>query len=65
LLTGVFAGVHTQMDEDAGQQLGGSVARFVLDNGPLGAAHAKRGSHSRRTRHQSRAHGSHTRRSGT
>src|SRR4029077_18797275 len=33
----VFAGVHTQMDEDAGQQLGGSVARFVLHNGPLAA----------------------------
>jgi hypothetical protein len=26
----VFAGVHTQLDEDAGQQLGSSVARFVL-----------------------------------
>jgi hypothetical protein len=53
----VFAGVHTQMDEDAGQQLGGAVARFVLDTGPLGPTHAKRGSHSRPTRAISRAHG--------
>jgi hypothetical protein len=51
----VFAGVHTQIDEDAGQQLGGSIARFVLDNGPLGTTHANRGSHSRHTRHPSRA----------
>ena len=31
----ISAGVHTQMDEIAGQQLGGSVARFVLRDGPL------------------------------
>jgi PAP2 superfamily len=36
----VFAGVHTQMDEDAGRQLGGSVARFVLHSGPLAAKDA-------------------------
>jgi hypothetical protein len=61
----VFAGVHTQMDEDAGQQLGGSVARFVLDNGPLATAHAKQGGRSRHTHHPSRAHGNRIRRSGT
>jgi hypothetical protein len=31
----IFAGVHTQLDENAGQQLGRSVARFVLRDGPL------------------------------
>ena len=46
----VFAGVHTQMDEDAGQQLGRAVARFVLDSGLLGTTHAKQGGHSRHTR---------------
>ncbi|HEV2981464.1 MAG TPA: vanadium-dependent haloperoxidase [Solirubrobacteraceae bacterium] len=33
----VYAGVHTQLDEDAGQRLGRSVAEFVLHNGPLAA----------------------------
>jgi hypothetical protein len=36
----VFAGVHTQEDEDAGQQLGGSVARFVLGESVLGSGRA-------------------------
>lgn len=36
----VFAGVHTQLDEDAGQQLGAAVARFVLRNGPLASKRA-------------------------
>ncbi len=36
----IFAGVHTQLDEDAGQELGGSVARFVLRDGPLAAKRA-------------------------
>ena len=36
----VFAGVHTQMDEDAGEQLGRSIAQFVLHNGPLAAKRA-------------------------
>jgi hypothetical protein len=47
----VYAGVHTQLDEDAGQRLGRSVAEFVLHNGPLAAAtdtHARRGRHDRR-----------------
>ena len=48
----VFAGVHTQMDEDAGQRLGGSVARFVLHNGPLAA---KRANPARRVHHGRRA----------
>lgn len=44
----VFAGVHTQMDESAGQRLGASVARFVLREGPLAnerATSARHGSH--------------------
>ena len=52
----VFAGVHTQMDEDAGQQLGGSVARFVLHNGPLAA---KRATRARDVSHGGRAVRSH------
>jgi hypothetical protein len=52
----VFAGVHTQMDEDAGQQLGGSVARFVLHNGPLAAERVSTSRHLRRGRHASGVH---------
>ncbi|HEV2924068.1 MAG TPA: phosphatase PAP2 family protein [Solirubrobacteraceae bacterium] len=44
----VFAGVHTQLDEDAGQQLGASVARFVLHDGPLAR---KRATPARHIRH--------------
>jgi hypothetical protein len=51
----VFAGVHTQLDEDAGQQLGDSVARFVLHNGPLAIRRATPARHVRHTRHASRA----------
>jgi hypothetical protein len=36
----IFAGVHTQLDENAGQQLGAAVARFVLHEGPLAAKRA-------------------------
>jgi hypothetical protein len=49
----IFAGVHTQLDENAGQQLGASVARFVLDDGPLAT---ERASAARHSRHPSRAH---------
>jgi hypothetical protein len=49
----VFAGVHTLMDENAGQQLGASVARFVLHDGPLGT---ERATPARDARHASRAH---------
>jgi hypothetical protein len=42
----VYAGVHTQLDEDAGQRLGRSVATFVLHNGPLAAARTGRAPHS-------------------
>jgi len=52
----VFAGVHTQMDEDAGQRLGASVARFVLHDGPLAARHATPARHVRHGRHAPRAH---------
>jgi PAP2 superfamily len=38
----IYAGVHTQLDEDAGQRLGRSVAEFVLHNGPLAAKSASR-----------------------
>ena len=51
----VFAGVHTQMDEDAGQQLGGSVARFVLHDGPLAMRRAESALHIRHARKASRA----------
>jgi hypothetical protein len=47
----VFAGVHTAMDEDAGQHLGGSVARFVLHDGPLAAKRAIPAGHLRDGRH--------------
>jgi hypothetical protein len=50
----VFAGVHTQLDEDAGQRLGAHVARFILHSEPFasntaptqhpGGARAQRGS---------------------
>ena len=52
----VFAGVHTQMDENAGQQLGGSVARFVLHNGPLAAERGTPARNAHHARHASRAH---------
>jgi PAP2 superfamily len=48
----VFAGVHTQMDEAAGQQLGRSVARFVLHDGSL---ETKRATPARHVRHAGRA----------
>ena len=41
----VYAGVHTQLDEDAGQRLGRSVAEFVLRNEPLAAHGATRARH--------------------
>jgi hypothetical protein len=47
----IFAGVHTQMDEEAGQRLGRSIAQFVLHNGPLAA---KRATPARHARHASR-----------
>jgi membrane-associated phospholipid phosphatase len=50
----VFAGVHTTMDEEAGQQLGGSVARFVLHRGSLAARRATPARHVRRGRPSSR-----------
>ena len=49
----IFAGVHTQMDEEAGQRLGRSIAQFVLHNGPLAAKHATPARHAR---HASRVH---------
>jgi len=52
----VFAGVHTAMDEDAGRQLGGSVARFVLHAGPLAAERATPARHVHQGRHAMRAH---------
>jgi hypothetical protein len=48
----IFAGVHTQLDEDAGQQLGRAVARFVLQSGALADARA---TPARRVRHALRA----------
>jgi hypothetical protein len=47
----IFAGVHTQLDEGAGQQLGHSVARFVLQNGALAD---ERATPARRVRHAPR-----------
>jgi hypothetical protein len=44
----IFAGVHTQLDEDAGQQLGRSVAQLVLRSGPLVDKRAIRARHVRR-----------------
>ena len=49
----ILAGVHTQLDEDAGQQLGRAVARFVLHDGPL---EAKRAIPARHVRHAVRVH---------
>ena len=51
----VFAGVHTQLDEDAGLKLGASVARFVLHSGPLASKHAIGARHIRHARHASGA----------
>jgi hypothetical protein len=51
----VFAGVHTQLDEDAGLKLGASVARFVLHSGPLASERAIGARHIRHARHASRA----------
>jgi hypothetical protein len=47
----VFAGVHTQLDEDAGLKLGASVARFVLRKGPLASKRATPARDVRHTRH--------------
>ncbi len=46
----VFAGVHTQLDEEAGQRLGAKVAGFVLHEGPIAneAASSRRASGTRR-----------------
>jgi hypothetical protein len=44
----IYAGVHTQLDEDAGQRLGHSVASFVLHNGPLAGERATPARHARR-----------------
>jgi hypothetical protein len=52
----VFAGVHTPMDEEAGQQLGRSVARFVLHNGALAAGRATPARHVRRGGRALRSH---------
>jgi hypothetical protein len=52
----VFAGVHTQLDEDAGQQLGASVARFVLHSGSLASRRAIGARHIRHAGHGSGAH---------
>ena len=49
----VFAGVHTQLDEDAGQTLGVSVAGFVLHSGPRAGRRATPARHVRRARHAS------------
>ena len=47
----IFAGVHTQMDEEAGQHLGRSIAQYVIHNGPLAG---KRATPARHARHASR-----------
>ena len=52
----IFAGVHTQLDENAGLQLGRSVARFVLHSGPLAAKHAIATQHVPNGRHALRSH---------
>jgi len=49
----IFAGVHTQLDEDAGQQLGRSVARFILHSGRLAS---ERVTAARHPRQESRRH---------
>ncbi len=52
----IFAGVHTQMDEAAGQRLGGSIARFVLQSGTLAAERATPARRSGHGRHASQSH---------
>jgi hypothetical protein len=52
----VFAGVHTQLDEDAGQRLGASVARFVFHHGPLAAKRGTAARNAHHARHALRAH---------
>ncbi len=52
----VFAGVHTQLDEDAGRQLGASVARFVVDHGPLAHRQSTLARHARHNRRASHFH---------
>jgi hypothetical protein len=55
-LSRVFAGVHTQMDEEAGQRLGGQVARFILHSGPLASDRAVPTRHVHGTRHRQVTH---------
>jgi hypothetical protein len=43
----IFAGVHTQLDEAAGQQLGRAIAQFVLHHGPLASKRAEPSPHVR------------------
>jgi hypothetical protein len=50
----VFAGVHTQLDEDAGVKLGASVARFVLHDGSLATQRATPARHARHASHAKR-----------
>jgi hypothetical protein len=45
----VYAGVHTQLDEDAGQRLGRSVAELVTHSGPVAA---ERSTSARHVRHR-------------
>jgi hypothetical protein len=52
----IFAGVHTQMDEQAGQQLGSSVARFVLHSGPPASERATPARDGRHGRQMLRPH---------
>jgi PAP2 superfamily len=51
----IFAGVHTQLDEDAGLKLGASVARFVLRDGPLASSRATPARHIGHVRNTVRA----------
>jgi membrane-associated phospholipid phosphatase len=50
----IFAGVHTQADEDAGQHLGASIAQFVIRDSALATRRAVPGRHP--ARDSSRAH---------
>ena len=52
----VYAGVHTQLDEDAGQRLGRSVAEFVLQHGPSAAESATHARHAGHGRGAARSH---------
>jgi hypothetical protein len=52
----IYAGVHTQLDEDAGQRLGRSVAEFVLHDGPFAAKGASRAPHLGHGRRATRSH---------